>query len=148
MGERLRSDALQSIAWDDIPDTGKGKVRLARYLVVRDLLTCYSSAAVDNSMSPMNLPEAHHQDIDYLFITCHCRYKYDCRRHSIIISTSPQVDFGAPHSEILVLFAPILYRLYLMYSNNDTYVRLLAALAAPFDTLGYLVSHHWAWNSK
>ena len=96
----------------------------------------------------MTLPEAHHQDIDYLFITCHCRYKYGCRQRSIIISTSPKVNFGAPHSEILVQPTPILYPPYSMYNKNDPYVRLLAALAAPFDTLGCLISHYWAWNSK
>jgi len=31
----------------------------------------------------VSLPEAYHQDIHYLFITCHCRYKYGCRRRSI-----------------------------------------------------------------
>ena len=40
MGERLGSDVSQRTAGDDIPDTGKGKVRLARYLIAGDLLTC------------------------------------------------------------------------------------------------------------
>lgn len=43
---------------------------------------------------------------------------------------------------------PILDLLYTIYNNNDTYIRLLAALAAPLDTPGCLVPYHWTWNRE
>jgi hypothetical protein len=42
----------------------------------------FISSGRDISVS-MSLPKAYHQDIHYLFITCHRRYKYGCRRRSI-----------------------------------------------------------------
>jgi len=60
----------------------------------------------------------------------------------------PKSLFGAPHSEILVQPTPTPYTLYSIYTNNDTYIRLLAALAAPLDTFGCLFPYHWTWDRE
>jgi hypothetical protein len=97
----------------------------------------------------ISLPEAYHQHIHYLFITCHCRYKYGCRRRSVSHRHSKSIS--VPHiPKFWYNLHPqsILDLLYTIYINNDTYIRLLAALAAPLDTPGCLFSYHWTRNRE
>jgi hypothetical protein len=111
------------------------------------LLFISSSRDISASMSS---PEAYHQHTDYFFITCHCRYKYGCRRRSL--SQRHPKSFLVPHIPKFwynLHLHPILKSLsYTIYTNNDTYIRFLAALAAPLDTLGCLVSYYWTWNRE